>query len=236
MRTVPLTPEMAVLVEERTGMAEALAVKVWKTYRVLPLDELKSQAFLGLVLAAERWPDHCRENYGTQPLDDLSYFNEFCRRRIFGACVDWIRAMDPATRTTRRRIKQIKELEESGVHGADLEEQTGLSTQQILHAREATSRIPSPLDAVLEYPEQTAPRKKTLQTLLQPFLSEVRKLAPLNQLILALYFYQELTLKEISVLLCMPDEHVSEVHGNTIEHLLSVMESVVLNAVERKES
>jgi RNA polymerase sigma factor for flagellar operon FliA len=214
-----MTPEMAKLVEARTSYADAIAVTIWRTHRLFELEDLKAQAYLGLVMAAERWPKHCKDNYGTEAMHDLSYFNEFCRRRIFGEVIDYIRSSDYVSRTARKRNRDLIQAgSEAGISSEELADKTGLSITQIKATQQAVARSPRSLETIehmtTEFISTGNPTEESRfeSEVLEVFSAAVAKLEPLYQVILAMHYYEGRDLKKIAIELSMAESKVSRLH------------------------
>lgn len=228
-----LTPTMLALVEERTAFADSIAASLWRVHKLFELEDLKAQAYLGLVQAAERWPQYCTDTYGPGTEVDLRYFNEFCRRRIFGEVIDYIRASDYVSRTSRRRNKDlIAAGSEQGVSIADLSTRTGLSVDQVKATMQSVARAPKSLETI----EATSPAMMSTvnpneesrfeSEILSRFAKEIENLEPVYQVIIALHYYQELDLKKIAAKLNLAESKVSRLHTIAIltihEHLKAI--------------
>ncbi len=90
------------------------------------LDDLISEGTIGLIAAASQWQQN------------LAPFRTFAKYRIRGAMLDWLRVMDPCTRTQRSSIK----------NGAFL--YTEESMDQRFSANTPQSQTPSPYDLAAE--------------------------------------------------------------------------------------
>ncbi len=119
-------------IADRLDIAESLAYTMWRKTQGsnVPLDDLKGQAYLGLVLAANLWLPHCERN-GYDP-NDLSFFSVYARHRIYGELVEHLRSLDWATRTTRARAKMLRAISEAEeLTEEEMAERSGLSLKQV---------------------------------------------------------------------------------------------------------
>jgi RNA polymerase sigma factor for flagellar operon FliA len=90
------------LVRENLAIVGYLVNEVARKATHVPRDELASAGALGLLMAAETY----------DPSQGVP-FGAFARRRILGAIADEMRAADWASRTTRKRIKDSLQVQES---------------------------------------------------------------------------------------------------------------------------
>ncbi len=105
---VRLNDRQRKLVEDRVGLARAHGHRAWQRLVGYERDEIISYATFGLVAAAMRWEDYCREHdYEAYEGDAGSWFDTYASRRINGAIIDALRSADPATRRERALIKQM---------------------------------------------------------------------------------------------------------------------------------
>jgi len=119
-------------IADRLDIAESLAYTMWRKTQGsnVSLDDLKGQAYLGLVLAANLWLPHCARN--DYDPNDLSYFSVYARHRIYGELVEHLRSLDWATRTTRARAKMLKAISEAEeLTEEEMAERSGLSLKQV---------------------------------------------------------------------------------------------------------
>src|SRR5215216_6034917 len=139
--------ELTALIKDNVGMAEAIAVNVWKTApHALDIDELRSLAYFGLTQAAARWRPYCAE----KGYDDQahSFFKGFASSRIRGAIYDAIRSSDWTTRTLRGKSKQLKEAgQDNGASVSEMSERTGMSEKEVTKTMARMAAKPVSLQA-----------------------------------------------------------------------------------------
>ncbi|MGN1145801.1 MAG: FliA/WhiG family RNA polymerase sigma factor [Acetatifactor sp.] len=174
-------------------------------------------------------------------------FETYASLRIRGAILDQIRKMDWIPRTIRQRQKKIdaviKEIEQSTGHSASDEEIArglGISDEEYLdwqsqmkitgvvslneymeqgsdvaqdYSRHTTSRFESPEERV-----EKAELSKVLGEALQLLTEKEQK-------VITLYYYEELTLKEISNVLEVSESRVSQLHTRALQKMKTKMGS-----------
>ena len=186
-------------------------------------DDLLSAGALGLLGAIDRF-DPDRE----------VKFETFAITRIRGAILDELRKMDVLGRGTRERVSRIRAAE-SQLRGEGLDvnidrlaERTGLSEEEILNAERAmlTANISS-LDEIRDEDGHTAAalipgetpdpgaglEQQELRQIIEVVLDEREKL------VVALYYHEGLTLKEIGAVLEVTEGRVSQIHSGLLRKL-----------------
>jgi RNA polymerase sigma factor FliA len=149
-----VTPDARALQERIDREVAALTAQArseaWKAFQRAPhaleLDELEAQALFGLAQAARRWPVYCQER-GHDPWA-FNYFWAFCLRRMRGAMLDAMRALDWVTRSERGRAKQIRAASQSApMTEDDLVTATGFSAEEIRSTMAMVAARPVSMDA-----------------------------------------------------------------------------------------
>lgn len=166
-------------------------------------------------------------------------FETYASLRIRGAILDQIRKMDWIPRTVRQRQKKIdavvKELEaKNGRNATDAEiaDALGISGEEYLEWQsqmmitnvvslneflEQGSEVPAErnLTQKIDVPEEVLERnelKKTLAESLELLTEKERK-------VILLYYYEELTLKEISNILEVSESRISQLHTRALQKM-----------------
>lgn len=137
-----MTPELEARILELMPQARSEAWKIFQSApQQLDREELQSLAYLGLVMAAERWERYCAE-HGYSP-DATEYFAAYALRRLRGAMLDAMRSQDWVTRSVRSRAKAIRAAgQDLGATEEQISETTGLTTQQIRDTLAGVARRP----------------------------------------------------------------------------------------------
>ncbi len=170
-------------------------------------------------------------------------FETYASLRIRGAILDQIRKMDWIPRTIRQRQKQIdavmKEIEAAtgreatddeiavrlGITGDELLEwQSQMKVNNIISLNEYVeqgSDIPSDrnVSAGFDMPESVI-EKNELKDVLQDALE---LLTEKEKKVILLYYYEELTLKEISYVLEVTESRVSQLHTKALQKMKTKM-------------
>lgn len=172
-------------------------------------------------------------------------FETYASLRIRGAILDQIRKMDWIPRTIRQRQKQIdaamKELEQSNgrpATDAELARHIGISDDELLEwqnqakaenvislneyieqGNDISSEKASGLSAGYDAPESVVEKselKKVLGEALELLTEKEKK-------VILLYYYEELTLKEISHVLEVSESRISQLHTKALQKMKTKM-------------
>ena len=200
--------------------------------KTVDLDDLQSSAVIGLYDAWEKF-DASR---GTK-------FETYAVWRIRGAVLDELRALDWASRTTRRKARRVEEVsrgldQKLGRAASDVEiaAALGLDSQEFFRL---SDEVQSAVHLSLERP-QTHDDSSDVMGLGEAIeatdavdcleavelveargilLGAINHLPEQERLVVALYYYEELTLKEIGEILGISESRVSQVHTKAIRRL-----------------
>ena len=195
------------------------------------LDDLIGWGVLGLLDAVEKF----------DPAQDIK-FSTYATIRVRGSILDEIRSLDWAPRSLRamaRRIGQARDslrhqhgeepsnetvAESMGVPAEQVEETMAqLQTAHILSLddylpqedREEARKANLIADTVVRSPESEAAAAERQEKLVQAILD----LPDQQQKVLNLYYYEELTLKEIGAVLEVSESRICQVHGAALKRL-----------------
>jgi len=197
-------------------------------------NDLVSYGLLGLIGAIERF----------DPARDIK-FETYAIARIKGSIIDELRAMDWVPRSVRSRARDIEraigELERK-LHRApadeEIAERLGVSTDDLNDSLTEIGRSSiAALDelwtissggggdqvALIDTIEDTQgpePQSELAQTELKEALGEaIARLPEREKLVVTLYYYEELTLREIGEVLGVTESRVSQLHTKAILRL-----------------
>lgn len=149
----------------------------------------------------------------------------FAKTRVYGAMLDYLRSLDIVSRANRKLIKAIDyAIEEYRVEhddepsDAQLAEILEEDEQKIHEARVASSIYTvMPLHDQLQVGDEGAAlesiEKEELIDVIKNILSQYNER---EQLIIQLYYFEELTLKEISEILNITESRISQIHKSVI--------------------
>jgi RNA polymerase sigma factor for flagellar operon FliA len=195
--------------------------------------DLVSYGLLGLIGAIERY-DPARE----------IKFETYAISRIKGSIIDELRSLDWVPRSVRSRAREIEramlELENRLKRAPTDEEvaaEIGITVDEFQDALTAISRSSvAALDELwqistgggdtvslidtIEDPHADDPSKAMSQTEVREALADaIQRLPEREKLVITLYYYEELTLREIGEVLSVTESRVSQLHTKAILRL-----------------
>ena len=198
-------------IADRLDIAESLAYTMWRKTQGsnVPLDDLKGQAYLGLVLAANLWLPHCERN-GYDP-NDLSFFSVYARHRIYGELVEHLRSLDWATRTTRARAKMLRAISEAEeLTEEEMAERSGLSLKQVRRVLTVADNGHHTMS-----PDMLAAASDFIETLPEETVT-----------IISLHYYMGHDLHIIAKMLGLTEVKVSKIHSTALLRLHSNLKTL----------
>ena len=193
-------------------------------------DEICSAAFDGLIEAAEAYDPKRKAKFET-----------FCQQRISGAVMDWLRSLDPQSRTVRTFEKKRMMAKEA--LGTDLEfcpsqRELARRLEMSVDRYDYLSRL-SQLGKEVHFsamepsgdrrsqgsshnwdirdPHSEDPAVKVTRELLTDHLG--RGLAREERLVLILYYFEDMTMAEIGSVLNLSESRVSQIHKEILQRL-----------------
>jgi RNA polymerase sigma factor for flagellar operon FliA len=193
------------------------------------VDDLISVGMFGLIDAIEAFD-----------LDRGVKFETYCSPRIRGAILDELRSMDWVPRLVRNRSQKIqaavKELQSelgrvptdaeiAGRIGVSAAEFTRMSRDANAVSMTSLSRRAFGGDSSREVTELDTLRDENAANPLKEIQKEdlkkliQKRLSPTERLILMLYYYEEMTMKEIGVTLDLSESRVSQMHSAIVDRL-----------------
>jgi len=206
--------------------------------RHVPLDDLVHAGVIGLIDALNKF--------------DLSkhvQFSSYAKFRIRGAILDSLREMDWGPRELRRKARKIEEAHRKlslALNRAPSESE--MAAELSLELKEfqlllgeldglevGSLRVESPWDGkeedLCDYlpnaPEDT-PFFRCLRTEMKELLARViAELPQKEQQVLSLYYFEELTMKEVGAVLGIGESRVSQVHSLAVVRLRARLEQLM---------
>ncbi len=152
----------------------------------------------------------------------------YAKKRVYGAMLDYLRSLDILSRASRKLVKAIDyAIEEYRlVHDEEpsddeLAQILDESVEKIHEARVASSIYTvMPLHDQLQVGDEGAAlvqiEKEELITVIKKVLSAYKER---EQMIIQLYYFEELTLKEISSILEITESRISQIHKSVIQKI-----------------
>ena len=193
-------------------------------------DEICSAAFDGLIEAVEAYDPQRKAKFET-----------FCQQRISGAVMDWLRSLDPQSRTVRTFEKKrmlAREALDADMEFAPSQAELAKRLDMSLDRYHYLSRL-SQLGKEVHFsatepsgerysqgsshswdirdPRSQDPAVKVSRELLTEHLT--RGLAREERLVLVLYYFEDMTMAEIGSVLSLSESRVSQIHKEILQRL-----------------
>ena len=220
------------LVEKYAALVHIQAARLSRKLPAqISYDEICSAGYDGLIEAVESY----------NPLRKAK-FETFCQQRIIGAVMDWLRSLDPQSRTVRtfeKRRMNVRELLDSELGRPPMHDevarQMGITQDRYdqlarisqlgrevhfsaMDPRDSSSRGRSSERAWdVGDPDQSDPSARLTRTMLTEFVT--RGLSREERLVLILYYYEDLTMAEIGLVLDLSESRVSQIHKDVVTRL-----------------
>lgn len=159
----------------------------------------------------------------------------YAKTRAYGAMLDYLRSLDVVSRSNRKIIKSIEY--QTTLYMASHEEMPSIEylAEQLDETPEKIkeAQIASEIYAVMPIDEQLTllNERSTLETVEEDDLIEVIRnvLDEFNereQLIIQLYYFEELSLKEISGMLNITESRISQIHKAVLKKIRDALGNV----------
>jgi len=152
----------------------------------------------------------------------------YAKKRVYGAMLDYLRSLDVLSRASRKLVKQIDyAVEEYRVEHDDeptdeqLSQMLDESVEKIHDARIASSIYTvMPLHDQLQVGDEGAALARVERDELVSVIKNVLDAYPeREQMIIQLYYFEELTLKEISEVLQITESRISQIHKSVLQKI-----------------
>ena len=197
-------------------------------------DDLISAGIIGLIDALDKF----------NPAREVQ-FKTYAQIRIQGAMKDELRSLDWASRSTRQKVKRLEHayaiLEQElgrppsseevanslGIEMDEFEEMlddvkgTSLVSLEELGQGPASEDKTSLLEALLTREDHDPLEVLNLQDLKKALSLAIIELPEKERLVLSLYYFEELTMKEVGKVLNLTESRISQLHTQTVLRLRS---------------
>ncbi|EES90059.1 RNA polymerase sigma factor FliA [Helicobacter canadensis] len=157
----------------------------------------------------------------------------YAKSRVYGAMLDYLRGLDCMSRHTRTLIKSInKEISkyyneyQEEPDNAYLSKVLNEDIEKIKEARNASEIYGIlPLDEELSAAQEDKTYNKIEKQELIGIIQNILESASKNeQLVIQLYYYEELSFKEISEILEISESRISQIHKSVIRKIRAYLE------------
>ena len=178
-------------------------------------NDLVSIGYEELVKLAKRYDSKINDN-----------FWGYAKQRIYGAMLDFLRKIDPLSRGNRKLVKEVERVINEYLLKNDslpsdeyISKVLGIDIEKVKKARLA-SEIYSvfPIEEQLKYYENV--EKKIEEEQLIGIIKKILNTLPKKeQLVIQLYYFEELSLKEIAEILEVSESRVSQIHNKVLKKI-----------------
>lgn len=222
-----LDEEKRAIVVEYMPLVKYVAQRIWdRLPSHVDIQDLEHAGMLGLMEAVCRF-DASQNNM----------FKTYAEHRIRGAILDELRKNDWMTRTGREKYKlleqTISQLEKTQKREATSEEiasalgmkmeeyftflndaRTGIfmSLDELINKRDFRERVEEDLHSPAE-------KKVWMEQVTKMMAEEIDKLKKDERLVLSLYYYDELTMKEIGQVMNLTESRICQIHNLIMDKL-----------------
>ena len=222
------------LISENIELVKIIAGRLYSTYKNnVEFDDLVSYGIFGLLDAIEKF----------DPLRNVK-FETYAYIRVRGAIIDQIRSMDWVPRSVRQKYKRIEEAynaietrcgrsasedevaEILGIPLGDLNDTlTEIHSYSVISLEERITNNPN--FTIIDGDTEKDPEKSFAQEEVKTIMMQVLKELPeKEQRVISLYYYSELTYKEISFVMGVSESRISQIHTKAIMKLRSKLDKV----------
>lgn len=230
----PLSPEQEEQLMEHLPMVRYLARRIHERLpHHVELDDLVSAGMLGLLDAMRKFDPEKKVQ-----------FRSYAQFRIRGAILDSLRTLDWGPRDLRRKGRAVEEAMraltvrlgrapqegevavEMGLTLGDYQQLLGeLKGLEIgtLHAERSEDSGEEELAFVPANPEDDPLFRCLKGELRERLIQAIEALPERERLVMTLYYYEEMTMKEIGLTLGVVESRVSQMHSSAVLHLRSIL-------------
>lgn len=237
-RYEPLTTEQEEQLMEHLPMVRYLARRIHERLpHHVELDDLVSAGMLGLLDAMRKF----------DPVKKVQ-FRSYAQFRIRGAILDSLRTLDWGPRDLRRKGRAVEEAMRAltaklgrAPQESEVAAEMGLALpeyQQLLgelkgleigtlHAERSEDSGEEELAFVPSNPEDDPLFRCLKGEMRERLIGAIESLPERERLVMTLYYYEEMTMKEIGLTLGVVESRVSQMHSSAVLHLRSMLGATV---------
>jgi RNA polymerase sigma factor for flagellar operon FliA len=150
----------------------------------------------------------------------------YAQKRIYGSMLDFLRSLDTVSRSDRKIIKDIDKIIESYQAEYDVEpddeyiaKELGIDIEKVRKAKNASEIYNvMPIEEQMNFFENVS-KEIEEEELIEAVKKTLSKMSEKEQLVIQLYYFEELSLKEISEILGVTESRISQIHKKVIKKL-----------------
>jgi len=210
---------------------------------LLSNEDIVSYGTIGLIQSVDRYDP----SVGVK-------FETYAIRRIKGSILDAIRSLQALSRDASRRARDLDRAYDELIHqhgrmpsNREVAEHLGMSSEEFSHAlQDATLSVvslnnasgpdagegerPSLIDQIADEDAPDVSDQVERRQLYEALVKALQQLAERDRLVINLYYYEDLTLKEISDVLGVSTSRVSQLHAAAVFKLRAALRVTVTKA------
>jgi len=150
----------------------------------------------------------------------------YAQKRVYGAMLDFLRSLDTISRADRKLVKEIDKITEEymakyGVAPDDeyLAKVLNEDIEKVKKAKTAGEIYNvMPIEDQLNYFDNVS-KKVEEEELIDIIKKVLKELTKNEQLVIQLYYFEELSLREISEILNLSESRISQIHSKAIRKI-----------------
>ena len=150
----------------------------------------------------------------------------YAQKRVYGSMLDFLRSLDTISRGDRKLIKEIEKIVSEYYDEYNTEpdneyiaNKLGVSVEKIKKAkRNMEIYTVMPIEEQMSFFDNVS-KKIEEEELIEVIKKILKKMSKKEQLVIQLYYFEELSLKEIAQILEISESRVSQIHKNVIRKL-----------------
>jgi RNA polymerase sigma factor for flagellar operon FliA len=153
----------------------------------------------------------------------------YAKKRVYGSMLDYLRSLDVMSRNGRKLVKSIDVIIDNYMakHNREptnkyLAEKLDISIEKVREARRASeiyTVLPISDHVDFEDSEQNLMEKIESGDLLKKVRNVLETFTEREQLVIQLYYFEELNLKEISSILKITESRISQIHKSVLKKI-----------------
>ena len=150
----------------------------------------------------------------------------YAQKRIYGSMLDFLRSLDTVSRSDRKIIKDIEKIIESYQAEYNVEpddeyiaQKLGIEVEKVRRAKNASEIYNvMPIEEQMSFFDNVSVKIEE-EELIDAVKKVLKTMSEKEQLVIQLYYFEELSLKEISDILGVTESRISQIHKNVIKKL-----------------
>lgn len=222
------------LIQKHMPLVKSIAKKYYiNNYNGLEFEDLVSYGIIGLIDAINKFK-----------LDKGVKFSTYASFRIRGEILDKIRMQSPISKTILTKIniynKVVEDLQKKlnrEPKVTEISERMNITNEEVLeiekniHIMSITSLDELLFDDKIEIYSLTPENDINIESQIveeekiEILRKSIEKLKDKDKIVLSLYYFEELTLKEIGLVLDVSESRVSQIHRRAIINLKNIMKN-----------